>query len=194
MLPSVSAVEASIYAVDLDREPYRARVARIDRDVRHLRRTGEAFLRDVNGQLFKFLAAIGRTINSGWLGANENDVRVGRMPSHGPDLRPVHRRIKHLPVRPVIITAIYAGLGARQQVMRVMRRDGEGPNLNFSRHRMEGDVHLSRSPMLTAVGARPDALTNRSNPHPKSLCHGSPPCRVSQNRRILSIRLYCLIS
>src|SRR5260370_12770699 len=110
MLPSVSSVEASIYAVDLDRHPYRARVARIDRDVRHLRRTGEAFLGDVNGQLFKFLAAIGRTINSGWLGANENDVRVGRMPGHGPDLRPVHRRIQHSPVPPLFIPSLSPGL------------------------------------------------------------------------------------
>src|SRR5216683_2631511 len=164
MLPSVSTVEASIYPGD------------------------------VNRQLFKFFAAIGRSINSGWLGANENDVRVGRMPGHGPDLRPVHRRIKHLPVRPVIIAAIYAGLGARQQVMRVMRRDGEVPNLNFSRHRMEGDVHLAPSPMLAAVGAVPDALTNRSNANRKSLCHGSHLVRLSENRRILSIRLYCLIS
>src|SRR6266851_1989888 len=166
MLPSVSAVEASIYAVDLDRHPYRARVARIDRDVRHLRRTGEAFLGDVNGQLFKFLAAIGRTINSGWLGPTENDVRVGRMPGHG----------------------------ARQQVKRVMRSDGEVPNLKFSRHRMEGDVHLAPSPMLATVGAVPDALTNRSNANRKSLCHGSHLVRLSENRRILSIRLYCLIS
>src|SRR5579864_2838576 len=101
MLPGVAAVEASIYAVDLDRHPYGARVARIDRDVRDLRSTGEAFLGDVNGQLFKFLAAIGRSINGGWLGADENDVRVGRMPGHGPDLRPVHRGVEHLPVRPV---------------------------------------------------------------------------------------------
>src|SRR6266446_6492678 len=112
MSPRLAAVFAAINSVNLNRGPDRAMVARIDRDIGDLGRTGEALLGDIDREFLPLFPAVNRTKDPGRLGAGKDHVTVAGMPRHRPNLSSVHRRFDKFPVRAIVITAIKPRLGS----------------------------------------------------------------------------------
>src|SRR6267378_2154424 len=97
MRPRVATVLAAINSVDLNRGPDRVMVARIDRDIGHLGRTGETFLRDIDRELLPLFPAVNRTKDRGRFWPRKGHVRGARMPRHRTKLRSRHRRFGQFP-------------------------------------------------------------------------------------------------
>src|SRR6202158_1961178 len=85
MAPALAAIAAAVNAVDLDADPNRAWIARIEYDVGDLGRSGEALLRDWDPKPLPSLAAIERAEHGGRLGAGVDDVGILRIHRDRPD-------------------------------------------------------------------------------------------------------------
>src|SRR6266403_3449082 len=162
MSPGLAVIAAAIDAVDFDTHPYCVLVARVDQDVGNFRRASEASLGHRHRQSIPAFAAIVRAIDPGLLGAREHRVRIGRMEGRRPDLFAFHRRFDPFPRRAVVFASIKSRLGTGEQVMGIVRRNGERANLYFAGLGIERQLHPAAPPMVAAVRTEPYARAYRS--------------------------------
>ena len=84
------------------------------------------------------------------------------MDSDRPDLQTIHRGLQQFPARPLILTPIETDFGTSKNMVRVMRGDGQSPNLDFPGLRVEGQVYPASLPPFPTVWAVPDASADGS--------------------------------
>src|SRR5579871_4589850 len=93
MRPGLAVVARAIDSIDLDTDPDRLLITRIDDDVGDLGRAREASLGHRNLELLPGLAPITRTIDRRMLGAEEHRVGFAGMKRDRPDLPIAGRRL-----------------------------------------------------------------------------------------------------
>ena len=160
MFPALAAVARAVDAVDLDRDPDRVPVGRVELD------RGDAWCVDelafgcvAERASGPRVAAVARAIDLGGSGSGIDHVRVVRCLRDLKDMHPVHRRGQVGPALVLVAPAVDALIGAGQDLARTVGMRAHAPAARFVVD--PAGVRVGAVPALARVVAEPDRVPDR---------------------------------